>query len=97
MEKQQIVVEFDAFLFRQGGRPRDWYVGITKNPGGRLFGDHRVPMHEDIWIYSEAVDSTTARAVEAHFLALDLDGGPGGGDSNSKYVYAYRKTAQTRP
>jgi hypothetical protein len=97
MNTVSVIAKIETFVVSRGGRVNDWYVGITKNPGRRLFGDHKVPINEDTWIYSEAPDSETARAVESHFLAQDFDGGPGGGDTESKFVYAYRKTALTLP
>lgn len=44
----------------------------------------------------EAADIATARAVESYFIDLNIDGGSGGGDDDSKFVYVYKKTKLTK-
>ena len=48
------------------------------------------------WVFRTASSDTVSRRVEKHFLDLGYDGGGGGGDENTKAVYAYRKTANTK-
>lgn len=93
----EIIGSIKTFIAERGGQWADWYVGITKDIACRLFRDHRVSVHENTWIWCEAANSESARAVEIHFLILGCDGGPGGGDATSKFIYAYQRTSQTRP
>jgi hypothetical protein len=96
-EATQIVSDVKSFLLTQGGRYSDWYIGITKNLGGRLFGDHRVGLNDNSWIACLAVDSEHAREAERQLLTLGCDGGPGGGSDESCGVYAYQKQRHTHP
>lgn len=73
-----------------------WYVGITSDPRNRLFKDHRVDENKGGWIHDTAENSFIAREVETYFVnSLGTDGGPGGGDHTTRFVYAYRKTSYT--
>ncbi len=98
MTKTNIIDEITKYM--QANGVRYWteiYVGITKEPRSRLFNDHNVAEHGDYWIHCPADSSQVARDVEAHFLRLGADGGPGGGDATSDVVYAYKKNAHTEP
>lgn len=75
-----------------GGPASAWTVGITGNPQNRLFVDHGVNRQADSWIYIPTVSAAVARNIESYFVnQLGADGGTGGGDENSNYVYAYKK------
>lgn len=80
----------------QGGPLSNWYCGITSNISNRLFGDHNVPEENHWFIFRECVNSEAARAVEKALLDQGCDGGPGGGDNSSVYVYAYLKSNITK-
>jgi hypothetical protein len=96
--KDQIIAEIDAYIRKGGGAYRSWYVGIASDPRERLFSDHGVKEKSDYWIYREATSATVARAVEEYFLKVKgTDGGPGGGDSGTRFVYAYKKAYHTNP
>jgi hypothetical protein len=57
-----------------------------------------VPEENSWWIFREASSSIIAREVENYFVnTLGTDGGSGGGDQSSIYVYAYKKTSSTNP
>ena len=73
------------------------YVGITSDVNGRLFGDHNISRENNHWIYRTASSSSIAREIEQHFIDLGMDGVGGGGDEESKIVYAYKKTSSTNP
>lgn len=73
------------------------YVGITSDVESRLFGDHNASRKNGHWIYSTASSANVAREIEQHFLNIGMDGGSGGGDENSRIVYAYKKTSSTNP
>lgn len=76
---------------------RNWYVGIAASPEDRLFKDHNVSKAHGCWIYRDAGDHETARAIEKEIIAqYGTRGGDGGGDYRTRYVYAYKITALTR-
>ena len=76
---------------------KDCYAGITSNVEDRLFGDHNVSKENGHWIYRSASSDSVAREIEQHFLDKGMDGGSGGGDEDSKIVYAYKKTTTSKP
>lgn len=93
---ETIINEIDAHLSRSGRRYySDFYIGITKDVGQRLFGDHNVSKDNSWWIYRTAETNEIARAVEKHYLDLGMRGGPGGGDDDSRIVYCYAVTPTT--
>lgn len=73
-----------------------WYAGVTSDPERRLFQEHRVNRDDGPWIYGPADSDSGAREAEQHLLGMGCKGGPGGGDTNSEYVYAYRINLHTR-
>lgn len=97
MTDQSIFSDITAWLARNF--PNDlrsnWYVGIARNIEDRLFGDHGVHRTNDVWIYRQAIDAGHARSAEAGLIQNGYDGGSGGGDNQSTFVYAFRKTANT--
>jgi len=74
----------------------NWYVGIAGNPTSRLFTDHAVDKQNGKWIYRKGDSDTVARTAEGKLHDQGFDGGKGGGDSTTVYVYAYRKTSTTK-
>ena len=76
----------------------NWYGGITANPKERLFDDHNVNEDDkNEWICERAESSQVAREVERYFIEKKgTQGGPGGGDDRSLFVYAYRVNSQTK-
>ena len=94
---QEAYDEIVAHIKKQGGAYSSWYCGITENIKNRLHGDHKVPEKDHWRIYRECKNSDAARNVEKAILKLGCDGGPGGGDNDAVFVYAYLKTAITGP
>lgn len=89
-----------AYILKEGGGYRNWYVGVTAEPKVRLPDGHGVDISPSgtWWIWSKAETAEIARAIEDYFInTLGTDGGPGGGDYLTRFVYAYRKTATTKP
>jgi hypothetical protein len=79
-----------------GGVHSEWYCGIAANAKDRLFNEHKVLEKGGSWIYSNFGESDMARNVEKYFLdKLGFDGGSGGGDYSTAYVYVYKKTSYT--
>ena len=97
MSKEQIIKEITDYLFVKCNIKKwnEVYVGIAKDPEKRLFNEHKVKRQGGIWIYCPANSSTCAREVEKTLTAQGADGGPGGGDDDTTYVYAYKKTTDT--
>lgn len=79
-----------------GGAYAGWYVGIASSPRHRLFYDHNVDREYGAWIFRDCARTHEARAVEDYLLRLGMRGGSGGGDRETKAVYAYRMTRFTR-
>jgi hypothetical protein len=90
------VNDIEGYIRQHGGVYSAWYCGVATDPKARLFSDHNVDKDRDAWIHRECATDTDARKVEAHFLAKGCKGAPGGGDSSSRYVYAYKITAHSR-
>jgi len=97
MNLQSIISDFEAYMRNHGGRYPEWYAGIASDPKGRLFNDHNVSESSDAWIYRDCGSATAARTVEDYFLRKGCDGGTGGGDNTTRYVYAYKKNGHTNP
>jgi hypothetical protein len=75
-----------------------WYVGIASNPHNRLFQEHNIEMDFPWWVICKARNSEEARIAEKLIIEKHrTDGGSGGGDEKSIYVYAYKKTETTKP
>ncbi|MCK5283507.1 MAG: hypothetical protein KAK00_08945 [Nanoarchaeota archaeon] len=96
MEKNQIISEIKNYVSRHGGIYQEWYVGISEDPKERLFNGHNVDKDNDLWIHREANSSEVAREIEEYFLSIGTKGGSGGGDSDAKYVYAYKINSHTK-
>lgn len=80
-----------------GGGYSKWYVGIASDVRQRLFSDHNVDEKNGQWAWAECENADTARDVEHYFVnTLGTQGGPGGGDRTTKYVYAYRISSSTK-
>jgi len=93
--KETIITEIKDHMRKCGGNYSDWYVGIASDPKERLFNEHNVDKENGVWIYRECESSSVAREIEEYFVRLGTDGGSGGGDYSTKFVYAYKKTANT--
>ena len=94
--KKEIIGEMESHITDCGGGIGRWYVGIAAKPEDRLFDDHSVDKEKDAWIYRTASSDSIARDIEKHFLDKGAKGGAGGGDKDSKSVYAYRISSRTR-
>ena len=86
-----------AHINKQGGAYSSWYCGIASNWVSRLFEDHQVPKEGHPYIARHCYDNESARNVEKALVELGCDGGAGGGDDTTIYVYAYLKGTMTNP
>ncbi len=94
---EEAYFKINGHIEKQGGAHSDWYCGIASNIEDQLFYDHNVSRENDLWVDSECESSGTARAVRKALLELGCDGGRGGEDEDSIYVYAYLKSSATVP
>jgi len=94
MTAQQIISDLENYMSTPYS---GWYVGIT-NDTVRRFEEHSVQMDKQhYWIRRDADSHTIARQVEKYFLDKGAKGGPGGGDEDSIWIYAYKITSSTNP
>ena len=92
-----IIMDILEFIQMEGGHPKMWYVGVSNDAQGRLFDEHQVHYQDDAWIYRTALSDMEAQRVEEYFLEYGLDGRKSGRRPNSRMVYAYRKSINTKP
>ena len=93
-----IIQEIDDYIRTIGGGYSYWYIGIASDPRDRLFNDHNVSKDNDDYIIRDSGSEVAARKVEKYFLNRGCDGGTGGGgDSSTRFAYAYKKNLHTRP
>jgi hypothetical protein len=90
------VLEIENYIAKCGGAYREWYCGIASDPRQRLFIDHSVDEKNDIWIFRDCGNESSARDSERYFLNKGCKGDEGGGDWQTKYVYAYKITSHSR-
>ena len=94
--EQSAVAEIVAYVKKHGGGYSAWYIGIASDPKQRLFTDHIVQETGGRWVYYDCGNDASARRAEQAFLNAGCQGGGGGGDWRTRFVYAYKVTANTR-
>jgi hypothetical protein len=90
-----IINGIENYILGNGGPFSAWYCGVAADPRRRVLVDHNVNETSGRWTASDCGTDTAARAVELYFLSKGCKGGPGGGDRDTRYVYAYRITPTT--
>jgi hypothetical protein len=90
-----IISDIDDHIRQGGGRYPAWYCGIAADPRDRLFNNHNVAEKNSWWIFRDCGTDATARKIEDHFHAMGCKGDVGGGDWNTRFVYAYKITGTT--
>jgi hypothetical protein len=90
-----LIDDIENYILGHGGPFSAWYCGVASDPRQRLLVDHNVNEMFGPWIARDCGTDTAARAVELYFLLQGCKGGPGGGDRNTRYAYAYKITAST--
>lgn len=93
--QQQTIATFQNYMAGHSTRYNEWYVGVAADPKARLFNDHAVRERSDAWIFETCPSSREAREIEQHFITQGVQGGPGGGDSTTRSVYAYKISNHT--
>lgn len=93
-----IVGRIKSHMKKRGGPNSAWVVGISKKPHASLFAKHGVRKAGDCWILLHAETHAVARKVRLYLTSkLSLSEGPGLEDPEADFVYAYRKSANTKP
>ena len=96
MTLQEFIKQFTDYIENNGNQPTDWYSGIASDPKKRLFEEHNVNEQSGQWIYDNAGSESTARTVEKYLIdTYGTQGGSGGGDENTTWVYSYKITTNT--
>lgn len=87
-----------AYITEKDGPYSQWYCGIAADWEDRLFDGHQIPSKAYQWwkVY-KCVSYASAGKAEDALHELGCDGGPGGGDEATVYVYAYLKGSMTNP
>ncbi len=85
-----IIMEMLEFIYREGGHPRTWHVGVIKDPRRRLFDELRLHYQQDPWIYRTAASEGDALRVQMYFHELGLEEGEEEWQPGARMVYAYR-------
>ncbi len=93
---QQIISEFESFMGKNGTHYHQFYVGIASDPHDRLINGHGINQAIPHIYWKQPLHTDTVRALEKHFIDKGTKGGPGGGDNNTRYIYTYLITPQTR-
>ena len=89
-----IISQMEGFILDNGGIFSDWYVGITEDIKGRLYGYHNV---KDTCATVKIPSIEMARVIQKYFIeGRKTDGGTGGGSVSGIYVYAYKKQDYTK-
>lgn len=94
---EDIIKKIGSEIQRVGLPHSRWYVGIAENPKERVFGAHSVSEELDIFFICKANSAEEARIAENELLKKGCDGGSGGGNQDSIWVYAYLKSNRTNP
>ena len=93
---QEAYDQIIATIRAEGSTASNWYAGIASNWVSRL-EDHDVILDEGWYVARECQSDTAARNVEKSLITYGCDGGGGGGDESTVWVYAYLKTPSTQP
>jgi hypothetical protein len=91
---EQIISDFEGFMGKYGQYYHEFYVGVATDPKDRLVRGHNIQGVPHIYSLN-AMGADIVRAIEKFFLNKGAKGGPGGGDNNTQYVYAYKIAPHT--
>lgn len=87
MNEEEIRNNIKEFIRSES--PYTYYVGIAKEPKVRLQA-HSALHAKALSMQADSIE--IARRVERYFVdVINTDGGTGGGDDDSTYVYCYKK------
>ena len=96
-EVPEIYEEIKAYITQKGEDYENWFVGVTADVERSLFSEHRVYRYDDLWIFRKCLTNRAVENIKNSLLRLGCDGFLGGWVNSHNYVYAYRKTAHSKP
>ena len=95
---ESIKSDIKDHIRRIGGEYTDWYVGVARDAPSQLFNHHNVQRDGGAWIIRQAYGVKAALYVESHFVhRMGAGGGPAVEESDTDFVYAFRKLPGTKP
>ena len=94
-EYEEAAIDLIIFMSEQNAPNYAFYAGITTDPTQRLFDEHQLP-HNQPHRVVRCENHQEARELEKQLHKSGCDGGPGGEDNSSEYVYVYLTSPQTR-
>ena len=95
---KQIVSRIKGHIRKRGGAYRAWIVGISADARDQLFKQHGVLQKGDRWILVHAESSSVAKKVKSYLInKLGIAAGKAAEEKAADFVYAYKKSANTRP
>lgn len=86
-----IILEILEFIYREGGDPKTWYIGVTNDPRKQLFDEQQVHYENDSWIYRTATSEGEALQVQSYFLDFGLTSVEKVWQPGACVAYVYRK------
>jgi len=89
IDNTPIIKQIEEYINSEGSGFAAWYCGITDDIERRLRGEHQVAEQDPWWIARMAANKKAAELIEKYFHDQGCQGDQGGGNENSKYVYAY--------
>lgn len=93
---EQFSEDVSELIRSVGGKPKLVYVGITDDLK-RRFTEHGLRSTDSV-SYFDAGSLKNAKFIEYYFMnEVGTDGGPGGENERSRFVYAYIKQPHTNP
>ena len=95
---KQVVSRIRGHIKKRGGANNTWFVGLGKDARACLFETHRVRQKGDCWVLVHAESSSVARRVKSHLMKKHgVSGGQDLKGQRGDFVYAYKKSAHTKP
>ncbi len=85
-----IAAQIENHVSLHGGGYSAWYVGITSDPTDRIVNGHNANSQRNAAMYWDAQNEETVRVIEQHFIDKGCQGGGGGGNWDTRYVYVYK-------
>ena len=91
-----IISDIFKFILANGALADHIYVGVTKDQDGTKERHHLTNEIPQIW--REAESYAEAHYIESYFIRkIGTRGHEGGGDEESRWVYAYLRGVDTDP
>lgn len=88
---REIVADVTEHVADLGDSYDEWYAGIATDWEDCVFDRHCVERDaKDTWIVRKAANEAKARKAEKKLHKAGFDGGPGGGEESTRFVYAYK-------